>query len=120
DPVVIVACSSAQYGLSMTEDKVPLPEDTPMLPLHPYGVSKVAQDLLTFQYYQNDRIRGIRARIFNTTGPRKTNDVISDWARHVVRIERGKERALRVGNLNTRRAILDVNDLIEALFMLVA
>ena len=49
DPMVVVACSSAQYGASLTPENVPIAEDTPPLPLHPYGVSKVAQDLLAFQ-----------------------------------------------------------------------
>jgi len=49
DPMVVVACSSAQYGASLTPENVPIDEDTQPLPLHPYGVSKVAQDLLAFQ-----------------------------------------------------------------------
>ena len=49
DPMVVVACSSAEYGASMTPERVPLDEEAPLLPLHPYGVSKVAQDLLAFQ-----------------------------------------------------------------------
>ena len=52
-------------------------ETAPLKPLHPYGVSKVAQDLLSYQYFMNDNIRCIRARIFNTTGPRKVGDVTS-------------------------------------------
>jgi nucleoside-diphosphate-sugar epimerase len=119
DPVVVVACSSAEYGASMKPENVPIPEETAMLPLHPYGVSKVAQDLLTFQYWQNDRIRGIRGRIFNTTGPRKRDDVISDFARRVASIRRGGGK-LRVGNIETRRAILDVRDTVEALVRLAA
>ena len=47
-PVIVVACSSAQYGASMTPENVPISKRTPILPLHPYGVSKVAQDLLAF------------------------------------------------------------------------
>jgi GDP-4-dehydro-6-deoxy-D-mannose reductase len=91
--------------------------DAPLLPLHPYGVSKVAQDLLTFQYWVNDCIRGIRARIFNTTGPRKQNDVVSDFAARAARI-RLHGGALMVGNLETKRAILDVRDLVAALLVL--
>src|SRR5216683_2816098 len=117
DPVVVVACSSAQYGASMKPENVPISEETAMLPLHPYGVSKVAQDLLTFQYWHSDQIRGIRGRIFNTTGPRKRDDVVSDFARRVVRIRReGGE--LQVGNIETQRAILDVRDTVEALVLL--
>ncbi len=117
DPVVVVACSSAEYGASLTPENVPIREDALLLPLHPYGVSKVGQDLLTYQYWVNDRIRGIRARIFNSTGPRKTNDVVSDFARRTARILR-EGGALRVGNLGTRRAILDARDLIAALVLL--
>jgi GDP-4-dehydro-6-deoxy-D-mannose reductase len=117
DPMVVVACSSAQYGASLTPQNVPIGEDTPQLPLHPYGVSKVAQDLLAFQYWRNDRIRCIRARIFNTTGPRKQADVVSDFAARVACIAREGGR-LRVGNLETRRAILDVRDLVTALVLL--
>ncbi len=117
DPMVVVACSSAEYGASLTADNVPIAEDTPLLPLHPYGVSKVAQDLLAFQYWRNDRIRCIRARIFNTTGPRKRADVVSDFCARVARITR-HGGALRVGNLETRRAILDVRDLVSALVLL--
>jgi nucleoside-diphosphate-sugar epimerase len=117
DPMVVVACSSAQYGASLTPQNVPIDEDTPPLPLHPYGVSKVAQDLLAFQYWRNDRIRCIRARIFNTTGPRKRADVVSDFAARIARIAR-EGGTLRVGNLETRRAIMDVRDLIAALPLL--
>lgn len=117
DPIVVVACSSAQYGASMTAANGPISEETPMLPLHPYGVSKVAQDLLTFQYWHSDRIRGIRSRIFNTTGPRKRDDVVSDFARRVARIRREGGK-LRVGNVETRRAILDVRDTVAALMSL--
>jgi nucleoside-diphosphate-sugar epimerase len=116
DPVVVVACSSAQYGASMKPENVPLSEETAMLPLHPYGVSKVAQDLLTFQYWHSDRIRGIRGRIFNTTGPRKRDDVVSDFAGRVVRIRREGSK-LQVGNIETRRAILDVRDTVEAVLL---
>jgi GDP-4-dehydro-6-deoxy-D-mannose reductase len=119
DPVVVVACSSAEYGASIKPENVPIAEDTPMLPLHPYGVSKVAQDLLAFQYWKSDEIRGIRGRIFNTTGPRKRDDVVSDFACRVARIRREGGR-LRVGNIDTQRAILDVRDTVEALIRLAA
>lgn len=118
DPVVVVACSSAEYGASLTPENTPVPETATLLPLHPYGVSKVSQDLLAFQYFFNDNIRSIRARIFNTTGPRKVNDVLSDFTQRAVRIERGELDKMRVGNIETRRAITDVRDLISALVLL--
>jgi GDP-D-mannose dehydratase len=118
NPVIVVACSSAEYGASLTVENTPIKEDTQLLPLHPYGASKVAQDLLTYQYYKNYGLKGIRARIFNTTGPRKTNDVCSDFTKRVVEIEKGKSNKLFVGNISTKRAITDVRDLVTALDLL--
>jgi len=118
DPVVVVACSSAEYGSSLTPENVPIPEDVMLLPVHPYGVTKVAQDLLSYQYFINDKIKTVRARIFNTTGPRKVNDVASDFTKRAVLIDKGKEKVLRVGNLHAKRAITDVRDLIQAMILL--
>ena len=119
DADVLVACSSAEYGMVAEED-VPTTEDHPLLPLHPYGVSKVAQDLLAYQYHINFGTRAFRARIYNTTGPRKEHDVLSDFVQRVVAIERGDAPArLRVGNLEPRRDFTDVRDLVRALTDLV-
>ena len=113
-PTVVVACSSAEYGPVAAED-LPVREDHPLRPLHPYGVSKVAQDLLSYQYFVNYGLPAIRIRIFNTTGPGKIGDVCSDLSRRVVEIGRGERDHLTVGNLTARRAILDVRDLVRAL-----
>lgn len=118
DPTVVVACSSAEYGSSLTPENVPVPEDVMLLPVHPYGVTKVAQDMLSYQYFLNDKIKSIRARIFNTTGPRKVNDVASDFTRRAVLIEKGVERKFKVGNIRAKRAITDVRDLIQAMILL--
>lgn len=121
DPVVIVACSSAEYGETLNNLKnEKVREDAELLPLHPYGVSKVGQDLVSYQYYMNDHIRCIRARIFNSTGTRKVNDVSSDFTKRVIEIEKSENRKwkLSVGNIETYRAIMDVRDLISALVLL--
>lgn len=121
DPMVVVACSSAEYGetLNKLEGKeVYVKETASLLPLHPYGVSKVGQDLISFQYFVNDSIRCIRARIFNSTGTRKVNDVTSDFTYRAVVAEKSGIYELRVGNLNTRRAIMDQRDLVNALILL--
>ena len=50
DPMVVVACSSAEYGQTLNELENPYVLETAELkPLHPYGVSKVGQALLSFQ-----------------------------------------------------------------------
>ncbi|RME54112.1 SDR family oxidoreductase [Candidatus Woesearchaeota archaeon] len=117
NPIILAACSSAEYGL-VTEDEVPVKETHSLLPLHPYGVSKVATDLIAYQYHKNFGIRSLRARIFNTTGPRKVNDVCSDFTKQAVMAEKGMTDVIKVGNLNTRRAITDVRDIIKAFWLL--
>jgi len=118
DPMIVVACSSAEYGASLTPENSPVKEETPLLPLHPYGVSKVGQDLLSFQYWTNFNIRCIRVRIFNTTGSRKTGDVTSDFVQRALEISKGAENIFRVGNLEAKRAITDVRDLVSAMVLL--
>ena len=119
DPMVVVACSSAEYGQTLNEIEDPFVKETAELkPLHPYGVSKVGQDLLAFQYFMNDHIRCIRARIFNSTGTRKVNDVTSDFTKRAVEAERTGVYELRCGNLETKRAIMDQRDLVKALILL--
>lgn len=118
DPMILIACSSAEYGASLNPENIPVTESTPLLPLHPYGISKVGQDLLGFQYFTNDHIRCIRVRIFNTTGPRKVNDVASDFTKRAVLWEKGDVDEMTVGNLSTERAITDVRDLVHALLLL--
>lgn len=119
DPMIVVACSSAEYGQTLNELEDPYVKETAELkPLHPYGVSKVGQDLLSFQYFMNDHIRCIRVRIFNSTGTRKVNDVTSDFTKRAILAERSGIYKLRVGNLETRRAIMDQRDLVNGLMLL--
>ena len=117
-PMVVVACSSAEYGPVATKD-LPVRETHPLRPLHPYGVSKVGQDLISSQYFINYQIPTVRVRIFNTTGPGKLGDVCSDLTKRAIEIEAGINKGgfLRVGNLMSRRAIGDVRDLVRALWV---
>jgi GDP-4-dehydro-6-deoxy-D-mannose reductase len=113
-PRTYVACSSAQYGV-VPPAETPVKEDRPFLPVHPYGVSKVAQDLLSYQYWKNDGIPAIRGRIFNTTGPGKSQDAPGDFAERVIALEKTGGGALRVGNLSPKRDLSDVRDQARAI-----
>lgn len=115
DPRVFVACSSAEYGHGHTPG-TPTDETAPLLPLHAYGVSKVAQDLLSYQYFVNYGVKSIRGRIFNTIGPGKTGEVTSDIARQLVAIERGaRPSVVRIGNMRPIRDFTDVRDMVRAI-----
>lgn len=122
NPMVVVACSSAEYGETLNQlegaGEVYVKETAQLQPLHPYGVSKVGQDLISYQYFMNDNIRCIRVRIFNSTGTRKVNDVTSDFTKRAIEAEKTKIWELRVGNLDTKRAIMDQRDLVKGLVLL--
>jgi GDP-4-dehydro-6-deoxy-D-mannose reductase len=115
---LLVAGSSAEYG-RVAPENIPVREGHPLEPLHPYGVSKVATDLLAYQYFASFGLHTCRARIFNCTGPRKVGDAPSDFVRRVVWLERHpEENTLRIGNLETRRTLVDVRDLIRGLMLI--
>jgi GDP-4-dehydro-6-deoxy-D-mannose reductase len=116
-PVVVSACSSAEYGCVSLSD-IPVLEEHPLRPLHPYGISKVCLDLLAHQYFMDYGIPTVNVRLFNTTGPGKTNDAPSDFVRQLVRIKKGLQPpVIEVGNLKPRRAFLDVNDTVRGFYL---
>jgi len=110
-PLIINASSSAVYG--DIDWDTPPDENSITLPISPYGTSKLAQEHLMRNYYEMGDIDYVNVRIFNCTGPRKKNDLISDICQRVV-FDKGK---IPVGNLETLRTIVDVRDLIEGLIL---
>jgi GDP-4-dehydro-6-deoxy-D-mannose reductase len=117
---VLVVGSSEEYGLTRPEE-LPIDEDTPLRPLSPYAVSKVAQDLLGLQYHLTHGLHVVRARPFNHIGPRQgLGFVAPDLASQIAAIERGlQEPVLRVGNLAARRDFSDVRDVVRAYVSLI-
>jgi GDP-4-dehydro-6-deoxy-D-mannose reductase len=115
DPLIHIAGSSEEYGL-VSPDEIPITESNPLRPLSPYGVSKVTQDLLGYQYYKSYGLKIVRTRAFNHTGPRRGQVfVTSTFAKQIAEIERGKRKpVIRVGNLNAVRDFLDVRDVARA------
>jgi len=116
-PVVVSACSSAEYG-HVPASAVPITEEQPLRPLHPYGISKVCLDLLARQYFLDYKIPIVNLRLFNTTGPGKTDDAPSDFVRQLIRIKKGLQPpVIEVGNLKPRRAFLDVTDTVRGFYL---
>jgi GDP-4-dehydro-6-deoxy-D-mannose reductase len=82
----------------------------------PYAFTKIGGELLAEFYARRERLAIIVARPFPHTGPGQSEVfVCSDWARQIVRIERGEAPpVLIVGNLRIRRDYLDVRDVVRA------
>jgi GDP-4-dehydro-6-deoxy-D-mannose reductase len=85
-----------------------LSEGDPVAPSDPYGVSKLAQEMIA----ERASTPVVRTRPFNHAGPRQSDAfVTSSFARQLAEIEAGiREPVLRVGNLDARRDIMDVRD----------
>lgn len=118
-PRVLVVASADEYGYVRPED-LPVDEETPLRPVNPYAVSKVAQDYLGLQYYLSHRLPIIRVRPFNHSGPRQElGFVVPDFCAQIARIELGlQEPVLRVGNLDAERDLSDVRDIVRGYHLL--
>lgn len=118
DPIIQVAGSSEEYGKVGKED-LPITEATPLHPLSPYAVSKVAQDYMAYQYWQSFRLHTIRTRAFNHEGPRRGEVfVISNFCKQIAEMEREQRRpVIQVGNLDAIRDFTDVRDVVRAYWL---
>jgi GDP-4-dehydro-6-deoxy-D-mannose reductase len=118
NPLIQIAGSSEEYGM-VYPDEVPIKEDNPLRPLSPYAVSKVAQDMLAYQYHQSYGLNVIRTRAFNHTGPRRGDVfVTSNFAKQIASIEKGlQEPVVKVGNLEAKRDFTDVRDVVNGYWL---
>jgi GDP-4-dehydro-6-deoxy-D-mannose reductase len=93
---------------------VPLREDNRLCPPNPYGLSKLAQEMLG-----GHAIGGVEvciARPFNHIGPRQNPFFAAPgFARRIADIERGLwQPVITVGNLEAKRELTDVRDTVRA------
>jgi len=114
----LLVSTSDIYG-SAEPGSAPFCEDAPLRPRSPYSRTKAAADLLAGSY----RERGLdvlRIRPFNHTGPGQLDAfVLPSFARQVAMIAAGRiEPVMRVGNLDSVRDFLDIDDVIEAYLLL--
>ena len=105
---VIVAGSALVYRQS---DEA-LSEESPVGPNDPYGLSKLAQEMVALRA----ETAVVSTRPFNHIGPRQQPSfATSSFARQIAEIEAGRrEPVMLVGNLDSRRDLTDVRDTVRA------
>lgn len=107
--------SSEVYGFP-SDDLLPVNEEALLLPMSPYSVSKVATEVLCYQWSQTEKFEIVTARPFTHIGPGQSDRfAISNFARQIAEISLGKKApVIHVGNLHATRDITDVRDVVRA------
>ena len=118
-PRVLVVGSADEYGI-VDHPAVAVTEDTPLRPVSPYAVSKVAQGQLALEYAVAGGPEVLRTRTFPHTGPGRGEAFAeSSFARQLVEVAAGRRPpVLSVGNLDAVRDFTDVRDVVRAYWAL--
>ena len=97
-------------------------ERAPLGPVSPYGLSKLAQEMLGLAAARQDGMTVLLSRSFTHVGPGQAlSYAASSFAEQIARIEVGRaEPVLWVGNLEARRDLTDVRDTVRAYQLLMA
>jgi len=114
DARVLLIGSADQYAAT-TPAAEPIDETTPLRPRSPYARTKAAAELLGAAAARRGQ-NVVRVRAFNHTGAGQPDlFVVSNFARQVARIRLGhQEPIMRVGNLESVRDFLHVDDVLDA------
>jgi len=80
-PRVVLASSAAVYGESVS---VPMTESHPLLPISPYGVSKLAAEHYLRVFHRLYGLPGIAVRPFSVYGPGQRKLVVHDLLKRIL------------------------------------
>jgi GDP-4-dehydro-6-deoxy-D-mannose reductase len=110
DARLLIPSSALVYAPSIEA----LTENSPLRPSSPYGLSKLAQEMVGLGNRSGPRVW--LARSFNHFGPRQDSSfATSGFARQIAEIEAGlRAPEIAVGNLEPRRDLTDVRDTVRA------
>jgi UDP-glucose 4-epimerase len=105
---LVYASSSSVYGLTPT---LPMSETSPLYPLSPYGVTKLAAEQLCFLYFQNYGVPTVALRFFTVYGPGQRPDMA--FHKFFRAIDEGRPIVL-FGDGQQTRDFTYVDDIVEA------
>ena len=108
------ASSSEMFG---QVQETPQRETTPFYPRSPYGVAKVYGHWITVNYRESYGLYAVSGILFNHESPRRGLEFVTRKVSHgVARIVKGKDRELRLGNLDARRDWGFAGDYVDAMW----
>jgi GDPmannose 4,6-dehydratase len=110
------ASSSEMFG---KVQEVPQTEKTPFYPRSPYGVAKVYGHWITVNYRESYDIFACSGILFNHESPRRGKEFVTRKISHAVAmIRRGRQKELRLGNLDAKRDWGFAGDYVRAMWMM--
>jgi len=110
------ASSSEMFGKVM---EVPQTEKTPFYPRSPYGVAKLYGHWITVNYRESYNLFACSGILFNHESPRRGIEFAPrKIARGVARIKLGKQKSLKLGNLDARRDWGYAGDYVRAMWLM--
>lgn len=114
-PKMLVIGTSEEHGIVSPQD-LPITENTPLNPINPYAISKVANWFLAKEYVRSFNFDVVYATPFTHTGPGQNPGFLApDIASQIVEIEKGnKEPVIMTGDLSSKRDLSDVRDVVRA------
>jgi GDP-4-dehydro-6-deoxy-D-mannose reductase len=117
--ILLVTGSSEIYG-APDPAQLPLAETAPIAPHGPYGLTKAAQEAVALELGRSHGMRVVVTRSFNHTGPgQRLEFAIPAFASRILAARAAGEPAIKVGNVDVRRDIGDVRDVVRAYRLLV-
>ncbi len=97
------ASSSEMFG-NVRKEHLPVTEDFEFHPVSPYGISKATAHWITVNYREAYHLFAVNGILFNhESALRGKNFVTKKIITTAINISRGKEKELRLGNLNVSR-----------------
>lgn len=114
-PRVIFVGTSEEHGV-VDQEKLPITEETPLNPINPYAISKVANWYLAKEYVNSFGFDLVYITPFTHTGPGQlTGFLAPDVASQIVEIEKyNQEPVVITGDLSAKRDMVDVRDVARA------
>lgn len=120
DACVLIVGSSAEYGL-VPHQELPVKEDFVCSPEGNYALSKYALTLAALDYARNRGLRVVVARPFNILGRGVPPSLVVGAILQRVKAALRKPKApvVNVGNMDTQRDFIAVEDVVEAYIRMV-